>query len=132
MDEILKNIQRFHGHLGPYVVIGYKMGEIANQHLGSEPFSKKVVVSTGTTPPVSCIIDGIQMSSGCTLGKGNIQVNSDGIPKALFTDNDGKHVEIILKAGIKHEIDTTVTDENIINYSERLYKKPNRELFDIL
>jgi len=132
MNEILKQIEQFHGHLGPYAVIGYKMGEIANQVLGSDSFSKKAVVWTGTTPPVSCIIDGIQMSSGCTLGKGNISINSaDGTPKACFTDNDGKHVEIMLKASIKHEIDTTVTEDNIVRFSEQLYQRSNQELFEI-
>ena len=131
MDETLKKIEQFHGHIGPYAIIGYKMGKIANTKLGSDPFSKKVVVWTGTTPPLSCIIDGIQMSSGCTLGKGNISVHHDGIPKARFTDNNGKKLEITLKSNIKQEIDTTVTEENIINYSEQLYQRTDQELFDI-
>ena len=131
MNETLKQIERFHGHLGPYVVIGYKMGEIANQQLGPEPFSKKVVVWTGTTPPLSCVIDGIQMSSGCTLGNGTLSVNQDGIPKAQFTNNDGKHIEIMLKSSIKHEVDTLVTEKNIISYSKQLYQRPYQDLFDI-
>lgn len=131
MDEALKQIERFHGHLGPYAVIGYKMGEIAKQILGPDSFSKKVIVWTGIKPPISCIIDGIQISSGCTLGKGNISVNFDGVPKARFSNNDGKHVEIVLKTGIQEEIDTTVTGKNIIHYSEQIYQRPNQELFDI-
>jgi len=131
MDETLKKIEKFHGHLGPYVVIGYKMGEIANKHLGSNSFSKKAFVWTGTTPPLSCIIDGIQMSSGCTLGKGNITIHSKDIPKAQFTNNNGKRIEIMLKSNIQREIDTTVTEENIISYSEQLYQRTSQELFDI-
>jgi formylmethanofuran dehydrogenase subunit E len=131
MNEKLKQIERFHGHLGPYVVLGYKMGEIANQMLGSGPFSKNVVVWTGMKPPVSCIIDGIQMSSGCTLGKGNISINSDGIPKARFSNNNGKYVEIALKASVKHEIDSTVTEENMANFSKQLFQTSNQKLFDI-
>ena len=132
MDDELKQIEKFHGHLGPYAVIGYKMGEIANEVLGSDSFSKKAVVWTSTKPPMSCIIDGIQLSSGCTLGKGNIVVNSDGIPKASFSNNNGKKIDIILKSNIQNEIDTTVTEENIVSYSELLYKKSTQELFEIL
>ncbi len=131
MNEKLKQIERFHGHLGPYVVLGYKMGEIANQMLGSCPFSKNVVVWTGMKPPVSCIIDGIQMSSGCTLGKGNISVNSDGIPKARFSNSDGKYVEIALKTSVKHEIDNTVTEKNMTSFSKQLFQRSNQKLFDI-
>ena len=132
MDDTLKQLERFHGHLGPYVVIGYKMGEIANQILGSDSFSKKALVSTGNKPPMSCIIDGIQMSSGCTLGKGNIKVNPDCVPKARFSGNNGKHVEIILKPNIKEEIDSLVTYENIVSFSEQLYNRSNQELFEII
>ena len=131
VDDELKQIQKFHGHLGPYVVIGYMMGKLANENLGPDPFSKSVVVWTGLTPPLSCLIDGIQISSGCTLGKGNIAVKPDGIPKARFTNKNGKHIEISLKHDIKHEIDTTVTERNAESYSKQLFRRSNQELFDI-
>ena len=131
MFEVLEQIEKFHGHIGPYAVIGYKMGEIANQLLGSEPFSKNAIVWTGTKPPISCIIDGIQISSGCTLGKGNIIVNQDGIPKAIFTNNNGKRIEITLKSDVTHEIDNSVTEENIEIYSKKLFQRSNQELFEI-
>jgi len=38
MEEILKKIEQFHGHIGPYVIIGYKMGEISTNNLGKDPF----------------------------------------------------------------------------------------------
>lgn len=131
MDETLKNLERFHGHLGPYLVVGYRMGVIANKVLSNNPFSKEVIVGTGIKPPLSCIIDGIQISSGCTLGKGNISVQSEGTPKAHFTCN-GKHIEIILKSSIQQDIDNNVTEDNMISYSKKLYLKPDEELFDII
>ena len=130
MDETLKNLERFHGHLGPYLVVGYRMGMIANNFLSKDPFSKKVIVDTGVKPPLSCIIDGIQISSGCTLGKGNISINSEGTPKARFICN-GKNVEIVLKPSIQKDIDTNVTEENMTSYSKNLYEKPDEELFEI-
>ncbi|HEC81191.1 MAG TPA: hypothetical protein ENI42_02025, partial [Thermoplasmatales archaeon] len=42
MKETLKRIEQFHGHLGPYVVLGYRMGIIANKFLGENPFKKTV------------------------------------------------------------------------------------------
>ena len=93
MNDILKTIEQFHGHLGPYAVLGYKMGKIACEHLGSDPFEKTVTVSTGTTPPISCIIDGIQLGSGCTLGKGNIIIKHENTPKAEFSNKKGEMKE---------------------------------------
>ena len=132
MNETLKQIEKFHGHIGPYAVIGYKMGLIANRMLGSNPFSKKAVVWTGTNPPISCIVDGIQISSGCTFGKGNISIKNEGIAKVEFSTNDGKNIKIILKQKIRKEIDKKVTEENIVNYSEKMFEKSDEELFEIL
>ncbi len=132
MDETLKQIEKFHGHLGPYVVIGYRMGIIANEKLGADPFCKKVKVYTGTTPPVSCVIDGIQLSSSCTLGKGKMSVEDQNLAKAEFISEENKKVTIILKPQIRTEIDTTITQENMIEYSEQIYAKSDEELFEIL
>ena len=132
MNKTLKNIEKFHGHLGPYVVIGYKMGLIANRILGNDSFSKNVIVWTGINPPISCIIDGIQMSSGCTLGKGNISINHENIAKAEFINKNGKKVKILLKSDIKNEIDNLLTKDNIIEFSEKLYNKNDNELFEIV
>ena len=132
MDETLKEIERFHGHLGPYAVIGYRMGKIANERLGSDPFCKRAKVYTGTTPPLSCIIDGIQLSSNCTLGKGRILVENNDTAKAEFTSEDNKKITIVLRSEIRNEIDTTVTEENMVKYSEETYNKSDEELFEIL
>ncbi|KYK25862.1 hypothetical protein AYK20_04210 [Thermoplasmatales archaeon SG8-52-1] len=132
MNETLKQIEKFHGHIGPYAVIGYRMGLVANKKLGSDPFLKKAVVFTGTIPPLSCIVDGIQISSGCTFGKGNIKVENKGIAKADFFTNEGKKLQIILKPELKKEIDIVVNEDNIVSYSEKMFEKSDEELFEIL
>ena len=131
MNDTLKQIERFHGHLGPYVVIGYRMGLIANKKLGSDPFSKKAVVSSGKKPPISCIVDGIQISSGCTLGKGNILINDEDLAKAEFSNKDGKQTIISLKSSIRREIETKVTKENMVSYSEEIFNRTDEELFEV-
>ncbi|MEF8879221.1 MAG: formylmethanofuran dehydrogenase subunit E family protein [Candidatus Thermoplasmatota archaeon] len=132
MDETLQRIEKFHGHLGPYVVIGYRMGEIACQKTNSDPFKKEVEIFTGIQPPISCIIDGIQLSSGCTLGKGNIKVKNENKPSATFKDkNTDKQINIILKKNIQQKIDTQVTEENIVDFSKKIFNQPVESLFEI-
>lgn len=131
MDETLKLIERFHGHLGPYAVIGYRMGKIACEKINNDPFGKNAEVFTGTTPPISCIVDGIQLGSGCTLGKGNIKITDEKKPFAIFKDKNGSTIKITLKKEIQKEIDTTVTDENIIEYAEKIYEKTDEDLFEL-
>ena len=81
------------------------------------------VVWTGNTPPLSCIVDGIQISSGCTYGKGNISVKDENIAKADFSANNGKQITILLNPQIREEIESKVNEDNLIFYSEKMFEK---------
>jgi formylmethanofuran dehydrogenase subunit E len=130
LNEQIKGLIEFHGHLGPYLIIGFKMGELSNELLGREAgagsghFLKKAIVKTGTKPPMSCIIDGIQYISGCTLGKGNIEIIDAQKPEATFIMNKKK-----LTISLKFLIDTKNRDLEAI--SNELLHKSSQELFTI-
>ena len=98
-DALLKT---FHGHLGPYVVIGYRMGKVALGELDSEGhFGVSAEVHSPLETPASCLIDGVQIGSGCTLGKRNIVVEEAPEPAwAEFTGAGGEHVTVRLRPGI--------------------------------
>lgn len=64
---------RFHGHLGPWLVLGLRAG-IRARRLGGSPLSRRAVVWCPAKTPYSCFIDGIQFAAGCTLGKANIRL----------------------------------------------------------
>ena len=83
MHPVLQKLKDFHGHLGPYVTVGYRMGLAANREFGDSAFKKKAIAYSGLKTPLSCMVDGIQVSSGCTLGKGNIKVE-DMVGKKFF------------------------------------------------
>lgn len=52
------------------------MGVVAQSILRPRrPNDLSVVMFVGCHPPVSCTIDGVQVASGCTLGRGTIQVS---------------------------------------------------------
>jgi len=76
-----------HGHLGIYAVVGAKMGLRARQyfHIGIDDIS--IISYAGNTPPLSCMNDGLQVSTGGTVGHGLITVSQDPPfqPKAAFT-----------------------------------------------
>ncbi len=93
LDELVSRAVEFHGHLGPYLICGVKMGLLALRLLGSRGYSKiTVIAETGITPPVSCLVDGLQIATGCTLGKGNIAVFGGGHPRALFRTQEQRVV----------------------------------------
>jgi formylmethanofuran dehydrogenase subunit E len=131
VNKILDDIKKFHGHIGPYVIIGYKIGIIANKLLDSDPFSKKVKVWTKKFPPMSCVIDGIQLSSGCTIGKGSIVVKNGEFLKTEFSNNEGKKIQISLKMQIKEDIEQNVKKDNMESYSKKILQMLDSDLFNI-
>jgi len=83
--NLLKSATDFHGHLGPYLVLGLRMGLFANKTLQPRRLhDMSVTVWTKRSPPESCLLDGIQVSSGCTLGKTNLQVKNAARIRARF------------------------------------------------
>lgn len=65
----------FHGHLGPYVLMGLRMGMRAMADLALQKhFGVEVTVNCADRPPQSCIIDGLQIATGATYGKRNIRL----------------------------------------------------------
>ena len=73
-DYSIEDLAAFHGHLGPYIVLGYRMGRYVREHFCSDPFQMKAAVYCEGVPPQTCLADGIQIGSGCTLGKRNIEI----------------------------------------------------------
>jgi len=107
------------------------MGMIANKNLGSDPFSKKASIWTKKFPPMSCVIDGIQLSSGCTIGKGSIIIKQGDNPMSEFINNNGKKIQIQLKTHIKNDIEQNVTKENMEIYSKKIFQMFDKDLFEI-
>ena len=67
-------LERFHGHLGPYAVFGALIGEHAINHFNvPRYFGLEVQAECQDQPPFSCLIDGLQVSLGTTMGKKNIR-----------------------------------------------------------
>jgi formylmethanofuran dehydrogenase subunit E len=70
--SVLRQATRFHGHLGPWLVLGLKAGTYARRKLAVSPFELRARVFCPPRTPYTCFVDGIQFNSGCTMGKGNI------------------------------------------------------------
>jgi formylmethanofuran dehydrogenase subunit E len=92
-DSLLTAAARFHGHLGPWLVLGLKAGEYARKELAASPFELKARVFCPLRTPYTCFVDGVQFSSGCTMGKGNISHHrADGCRVEFTRTGDGNEV----------------------------------------
>ncbi len=96
----LEYIRRFHGHLGPFVILGYRIGERIRNITSSEKI--RIEMSIEEHPPVSCIADGIQLSTGSTLGRGLMKIRGTaGKRKIIVLDREKEHEYVLKDGGIE-------------------------------
>ena len=90
-----------HGHTGIYSIIGAKMGVRAMEFFNIGVNNLTVTTFAGHKPPLSCFNDGIQISTGATIGQGLITISDSlsVIPTAIFKFNNQK-IRISLKPEI--------------------------------
>ncbi len=79
-----------HGHLGIYAIVGVKMGLRAREFFNIGIDDIKVISYAGRKTPLSCMNDGLQVSTGGTLGHGLIFLadNDKTMPMAVFSYMD--------------------------------------------
>ena len=76
--------QEIHGHLGIYSALGAKMGLRAIELLEARGIHQEpsIVSYAGSIPPISCFNDGLQVSTGSTVGHGLFSVADDPVKRA--------------------------------------------------
>jgi formylmethanofuran dehydrogenase subunit E len=134
LTDLLRIAVGFHGHLGPFLVLGLRMGILARRLLkprGVHGLSAMVWTRRG--PPQSCVIDGIQISSGCTMGKGNIKVKNARHVKVKF--QKGKRSVVIRpKEAIEKLLSglpSRTTQQKLKHLALQLYSLPDRDLLEV-
>jgi formylmethanofuran dehydrogenase subunit E len=79
--EWLEFGQKFHGHKCPAMPNGLRVGAAAMNALGVERTGDSAllaIMDLGDDHCATCFADGVQVITGCTLGKGNIQKTHKG------------------------------------------------------
>lgn len=122
---------KFHGHLGPYLVLGMRAGEWALKRLKCKKyFGINVKVWGAHKKPKSCLVDGLQLSTGATFGKGNIAKLNGSEIKMEFTDNlTKKRVFLELKEDLVKRLSEVKTHRECESLAKGLYLAKTSELF---
>ncbi|MHB1126909.1 MAG: FmdE family protein [Bacillota bacterium] len=95
-EKELKKAVEFHGHVCVGLMIGLRAGTIAIENLGVERAGDEELFAIAENE--SCAVDGVQSLTGCTVGKGNLQLRDYG--KQVFTIGSrktGKAVRVSMK-----------------------------------
>jgi formylmethanofuran dehydrogenase subunit E len=76
---LIENAAKLHGHLGPFLVIGVRMGDLAKRYLEVDDKGSRrleLSIKTPLSTPFSCVIDGIQTSTSCTVGNRKLKIEN--------------------------------------------------------
>ncbi len=89
-------------------MLGVKMGLYVKDFFNADGLTGHIgiVAYTGCVPPVSCLLDGLQASTGSTLGHGLIKVAESSAPpraEATFTCGE-KSITVSLKPEYESQI----------------------------
>jgi len=138
LDSIVKQAVDFHGHLGPFLVIGLRMGLIGLRELRTTRGDPELQATTLINPvvPFSCTIDGIQVSTQCTVGNGKLKLKSaQNTVSAKFQLNREKQVVVTLKTTkfeeLKKAMPKSARSYRNIRLAREIASSPERELFKI-
>ena len=129
----LEEAVRFHGHLGPYLVLGILAGELAAKRLKFERhFGLEIKVWGAARKPKSCLIDGLQLATGATYGKGNIE-KFDGpeIKIELVNRADNKKITLTIVDSLVACLEQARTHKDCETLARKLYKEKNDGAFRI-
>lgn len=93
---------RFHGHNGPFLAMGYRIGQFANRRLMPKKImDMSCVVKSPMRRPFTCVVDGIQCATNCTFGKGNVELKQieSGVD-VVFRSGAGKELTMKIRSEI--------------------------------
>jgi len=88
---------QFHGHLGPWATAGLRAGMAGRRAVEAVGYFDLEVTIEGplVRPPQSCFLDGVQVSTGATLGKRNLKwVDTDQLCVRVKNTRSGKTAEV--------------------------------------
>lgn len=113
-----------HGHACPVLALGYRVGEFAMNKFKLHYSEDEEIVCV--TENDACCVDAIQVTTGCTIGKGNLIYRDRGkLAFSFFNRKTGERMRIIFKK----RINWMETDrEEIQKY---ILKASFDELFDV-
>jgi formylmethanofuran dehydrogenase subunit E len=138
-NELLSTInsaRKLHGHLGPFLVLGVRMGMVAKKALDiadDRQASLMASVKVPLVPPFSCLLDGIQVSASCTIGNRRLTIeNSEEICVTFAKQNDIGMVKIKLKPEMAKELEKRRSEDALTeNFALELVRAPENRLFHV-
>lgn len=139
--ELMHSIKKaadFHGHLGPFLVLGVRMGLIGVRELGVKENDEmlRVTAMLKHSVPFSCVVDGIQVATKCTIGNKRLRLRNFSGIAAKFELQTKEQLTITVNPTafdrLKNELlAENVPPEEVRQLAQHVASIPEKELFII-
>lgn len=121
--ELLEKAVNFHGHLGPFLVLGLRMSLKAEEILGEKP--ERCVVETVNSKPYLCAVDGVRVM----LGNNAVKVLEGEGLTARFSGGNGGETTIKVKKSLLERY-VQGPWEKCEEYANEVMEKGDSQLFE--
>jgi formylmethanofuran dehydrogenase subunit E len=104
IGTILDSAKDFHGHLGPFLAMGVRVGLVGLRELRTSKKTTDLHVKAllEYSIPHSCILDGLQVTTGCTIGNKRLTLENSSAFSVTFTNSEGTTVTVsILRTALE-------------------------------
>lgn len=139
LKTILEKASDFHGHLGPFLTVGVRMGLVGLDRIGAQlSESLRIVVSLPLHVPFSCVVDGLQATTKCTIGNQKLSMRDAHTIQATFeTYETGQRATVALNQLVFQELKSKLLkerlpDKEIRKIAWKIATLPEEELFVII
>ena len=108
----IRTAEKLHGHLGPFLVVGVRMGKTAKKVLGVKGNDKlQAEVTVPLLTPFSCVLDGIQATTNCTIGNQKLRIKNSKKEIAVnFTLDSTKAIKMSVKPEIVQKLMNRISE----------------------
>jgi formylmethanofuran dehydrogenase subunit E len=145
----LASVIQFHGHLGPAVVAGARMGMIGLRAVEAKGYFDVEVTCEGpmAKPPQACFLDGVQVATGATMGKRSLHwAQAEQILVRVKNTRTGRIVDVrptpalmeLLtafkpqsKAGTGHGPESKADDEQLAAVARKIAAMPDKDVASV-
>jgi len=138
LDVTLNRAEEFHGHLGPFLALGVRIGLIGVRKLGAKGNKEKLRVTAmlKDSVPFSCVVDGIQVATKCTIGNKKLRLKNFSGIAAKFELPSREQLTVKVNPAFFDKLKNELLSENVPpdelrQLAQLVASIPEKELFII-
>lgn len=138
LGVLVERAVEFHGHLGPFLVLGLRMGLVGLRELKVERGDRRLRVTAKLkySIPFSCTVDGLQIATNCTIGNKKLMIIDQAGVAAKFEAESGKQATVSVNSAFfdmlkKRLLPESVPGEKVRILAQLVASTPEEELFGV-